>query len=210
MDHCLVKAKALGNSMKLWTMPSRATQDGQVIVEISDKMWSTGGGNGKSLQHTSCENPTNCIKRQKDLTLKDEPLRSKGVQYAIGEEWRTTTNSSRKNEAAGPKEKWPSVVDVSGDESEIWCYTEQYCVGSWNLRSMNQGKLEVVKQEMASVNIDILGLTQLKWMKMGEFNSYDHYICYHGQESHRTNGIALIINKKSEMQYLDTTLKMTE
>ena len=87
-------------------------------------------------------------------------------------------------------------MDVSGDESKIRCYKEQYCVGPWNLRSMNQGKLEVVKQEMTSVNIDTLGITQLKWMKMGEFNSDDHYICYCGQESHRTNGVALIINKR--------------
>ena len=87
-------------------------------------------------------------------------------------------------------------MDVSGDESKIRCYKEQYCVGPWNLRSMNQGILEVVKQEMTSVNIDILGITQLKWMKMGEFNSDDHYICYCGKESHRTNGVALIINKR--------------
>ena len=211
----LSRQRSLCNSMKLWAMPCRATQDGQVIVEISDKMWSTGEGNGKPLQYTSCEDPMNCIKRQKDLTPKDKPLRSKVVQYAIGEERRTTTNSSRKNEAAGPKQKWPSIVDVSGDDSKIWCYKEQYCVRPWNLRSMNQGKLEVVKQEMANVNIDTLGITQLKWMKMGEFNSDDHYICYCGQESHRTNGVAPIINKRVwnavlalKMHFL--TLKMTE
>ena len=186
--------------MKLWAMPSRATQDGQVIVEISDKMWSTGGGNGIPLQYTSHENPMNCIKRQKDLTPKDEPLRSKGVQYAIREEQRTTTNSSRKNEAAGAKQKWPSIVDVSGDESKIRCYKEQYCVGPWNLRSMNQGKLDVVKQDVARVNADILGISELKWTRMGEFNSNDHYIYYCGQESLRRNWVAIQFPEKQLWQ----------
>ena len=81
-----------------------------------------------------------------------------------------TTNNSRKNEVAGSKWKWCSVVDVSGDESKIRCCKEQYCVGIWNVRSMNQGKLDVVKQEMSRVNFDILGI-KLKWTGMGEFNS---------------------------------------
>ena len=82
-----------------------------------------------------------------------------------------TTNNSRKNEVAGPKWKWYSVVDVSDDESKIGCCKEQYCVGTWNVRSMNQGKLDMVTQEMARVNIDILGISELNWMRMGEFNS---------------------------------------
>ena len=81
-----------------------------------------------------------------------------------------TTNNSRKNEVAGSKWKWCSVVDVSGDESKIRCCKEQYCVGIWNVMSMNQGKLDVVKQEMSRVNFDILGI-KLKWTGMGEFNS---------------------------------------
>ena len=83
-------------------------------------------------------------------------------------------------------------MDVTGDGSKVQCYKEQYCTATWNVRSMNQGKLEVVKQEMASVNINILGISQLKWTGMGEFNSDDHYIYYCRQESLRRNGVALI------------------
>ena len=97
---------------------------------------------------------------------------------------------------AGPKQKWCSAVDVSGDESKIWCYKEQYCIGTWNVNSMNQGKLDVVKQEMLRINIDILEISGLKWMGMGEFNSNSHDIYYRRQESHRTNVVALIINKR--------------
>ena len=86
-------------------------------------------------------------------------------------------------------------MDISGDESKMRCYKEQYCTGTWNVRSMNQGKLEVVKQEMASVNINILGISELKRTGMGEFNSDDHYIYYYGQECLRRNGVALIVNK---------------
>ena len=88
------------------------------------------------------------------------------------------------------------VVDVSGGESKVQCYKEQYCIQTWNVRSMNQGKLEVVKQEMARVNIDILGISELKWTGMDEFNSDDHCIYYCGQESLRRNGVALIVNKR--------------
>ena len=86
-------------------------------------------------------------------------------------------------------------VDVSGGESKVQCYKKQYNIGIWNVGSMKQGKLDVVKQEMARVNIDILGISELKWMKMGEFNSDDHYIYYHGQESLRRNRVDLIVNK---------------
>ena len=75
-----------------------------------------------------------------------------------------------------PKQKRYPVVDVTGDGSKVWCCKEQYCIGTWNVRSINQGKLEVVKQEMARVNVDILGISELKWTEMGEFNSDDHYI----------------------------------
>ena len=88
------------------------------------------------------------------------------------------------------------VVDVTGDRSKVQCYKEQYCIGTWNVRSMNQGKLEVVKQEMARVNVNILGIRELKWTGMGEFNSYDHYIYYCGQESLRRNGVAIMVNKR--------------
>ena len=107
----------LHNSVKLWVMPFRVTPDGWVIVENSDKMWSAGGGKCKSLQYSCCENPMNSTQRWKDMTLKEEVPRSKGAQHATVEEGRTITNSSRKKEAAGPKSKWRSVVEVSGGES---------------------------------------------------------------------------------------------
>ena len=89
-----------------------------------------------------------------------------------------------------------ALVDVTDDRSKALCYKEQYCIGTWNIRSMNQGKLEVVKQEMARVNIDILGISELKWTGMGEFISDNHYIYYCGQESLTRNGIAIIVNKR--------------
>ena len=141
-------------------MPCRATQDGQVIVESSDKTWSTGEGTEKPLQYSCLENPMNSMKRQKGMTLKNNLPRSIGTQYATGEEWR---NNSRKNEETEPKQKQHPVVDVTGDRSKVHCCKEQYCIGIWNVRSRNQGKLEVVKQEMARVNIYILGISELKW-----------------------------------------------
>ena len=120
----------------------------------------------------------NSMARQKDMTLKDELPRSVGAQYTTGEEWR---NSSRKNEETEPKQKQCPVVDVTGDGSKVQCCKEQYGIGTWNVRSMNQGKLEVVKQGKARVNIDILGISELKWTGMGEFNSDDYYIYYCGQ-----------------------------
>ena len=86
---------------------------------------------------------------------------------------------------------------MSGSASEVQCYKEQYCIGTWNVRSMNQGKLDMVKQEMARLTIDIFGISELKWKGMGEFHSDDHYIYYSGQESISTNGVALIVNHKS-------------
>ena len=82
---------------------------------------------------------------------------------------------------------------MTGDRNKVQCYKEQYCIGTWNVRSMNQGKLEVVKQEMARVNIDILGISELKWIGISEFNSDDHYIYYYGQESLRRNGVAIMV-----------------
>ena len=98
-------------------------------------------------------------------------------------------------------------MDGTGDRSKVLCYKEQYCIGTWNVRSMNQGKLEVVKQEMAKVNVDILGISELKWTGMGEFNSDDHYIYYCGQESLRRNGVAIIVNKRVQNAVLGCSLK---
>jgi len=128
---------ALSNSMKLWAMLCRATQNRWVIVESSDKMWSTGEGNGKTLQYSCLENPMNSMKRQKDRTQKDELPRSVGAQYATGDQWR---NNSRKNEETEPKQKQHPVVDVTGDERKVWCCKELYCIGIWNVKSINQGK----------------------------------------------------------------------
>ena len=146
-------------SVKLSAMPCRSTQDGRVMVESSDKMWSTGEGNSKPLQYSCLENPMNSTKRKNDRILKEELPRSVGAQYATGDQWR---NNSRKNEETEPKQKEHPVVDLTGDGSKVRCCKEQYCIGTWNVRSMNQGKLEVVKQEMARVNVDILGISKLK------------------------------------------------
>ena len=94
-----------------------------------------------------------------------------------------------------PKQKQYPAVDVTGDRSKVWCCKEQYCIETQNVRSMNQGKLVVVNQEMVRVNVDILGISEFKWTGMGEFNSDDHYIYYYGQEFLRRNGVAIIVNK---------------
>ena len=138
------RTTALSNSMK----PSharKAIQDGRLMVERSDRMWSTGEGNGKPLQYSCLENPMNSMKRQNHRILNEELPRSVGVQYANGDQWR---NNSRKNEGMEPKQKYPAV-DVTGDRSKVQCCKEQYCIGTWNVRPRNQSKLEVVNQEMA-------------------------------------------------------------
>ena len=114
------------------------------------------------------------------------------------------------NEGMEPKQKQYPVVDVTGGGSKARCYKEQYCIGTWNVRSMNQGKFEVVKQEIARMNINILGISGLKWTGMSEFNSDDHYIYYCGQGTLRRNGVAITINKRFRKQYLDAISKMTE
>ena len=106
-----------------------------------------------------------------------------------------------------PNWKQSPVLDVTSDESKVQFCKQQYCIGTWNVRSMNPSKLEVVKQEMARVNIDILGISELKWTGMGEFNSDDHYIYYCGQESLRRNGVALIVNKRVQNAVLGCNLK---
>ena len=142
------------------------------MVESSDKMWSTGEGNVKTLQYSCHENSMNTMKRQKDRTLSGELPR---CPKATGDQWR---NNSRKNEETEPKKQHHLVVDVTGDGSKVQCCKEQYCIGTWNARSMNQGKLDVVEQEIARVNTDILGISELKWTGMGKFTSDDHYIYY--------------------------------
>ena len=109
-----------------------------------------------------------------------------------------------------PKQKQHPVVDVNGDGSKVQCCEEQYCIGIWNVRSMNQGNLQVIKQEMARVNTNILGISELKWTGMTEFNSDDHCIYYCGQESLRKNGVAIIVNKRVQNAVLDAISKTTE
>ena len=140
----------------------------------------------------------------KDKTLKDELPKLIGVQYATGDQWR---NNSRKNEDMEPKQKQCPAVDVTGDGSKVWCCKEQYCIGTWNVRSMNQGKLEVVKQEMARVNINIWRISKLKWTRMGEFNLDNHCIYCCGQESLRRNVVALIVHKRVQNAVLGCNLK---
>ena len=106
-----------------------------------------------------------------------------------------------------PKQKQYPVVDVTGDRSKVQCCKEQYCIGTWYVRSMNQGKLGVVKQEMARVNVDILGISELKWTGMGEFNSDDHYVYYCVQGSLRRNGVAIMVNKRVRNTVLGCNLK---
>ena len=133
-------------------------------------MWPTGEGNGKPLQYSCLENPMNSMRRQNDRILKEEPPRLVVAQYATGDQW---GNNSRKNEGMQPKQKPYPVVDRTGDRSKVRCCKEQYCIGTWNVRSRNQGKLEVVKQETVRVNTDIVGISKPKWTGMGEFNSDD-------------------------------------
>ena len=148
--------------MKLWAMSCRATQDRRVMVESSDKTWSTGEGNGKPLQYSCLENPMNSMKRWKDRTQKDELPRLVDAQYATGDHWR---NNSRKNKEMELKQKQHPAVDVTGNGSKVQCWKEQYCLGTWNVRSMNQGKFKVVKQERARVIIDIFRnqRTKMDW-----------------------------------------------
>ena len=129
---------ALSNSKKIWAIPCRARQDGRIMAESFDKMWPTGEGVGKPLQYSCLENPMNSMKRQKDRTLKDELP----IYY-----WRSVRNNSKKNEKMEPKQKQHTDVDVTGDGSKVQCCKEQYCIGTWNVRSMRQGKLKVANRK---------------------------------------------------------------
>ena len=123
--------------------------------------------------------PWTVWKGKNDRILKEELPRSVGAQYATGGQWR---NNSRKNEGMEPNHKQHPVVDMTGYRSKVRCCKEKYCIRTWNVRSMNQGTLEVVRQEMARVNVDIVGISKLKWTGIGEFNSDDRYIYCYGQE----------------------------
>ena len=130
------RTTALSNSVK----PSHAlgaTQDGRVMVERSDRMWSTGEGNGKPLKYSCLQNPMNTMKSQNDKIQEEELSRSVSAQNTTGDQWR---NNSRKNEGMESKQEQYPAVDVTGDRSKVRCCKEQYRIGIWNVRSMNQGK----------------------------------------------------------------------
>ena len=166
------------------------------MVERSDKMWSTGEGNGKPLQYSCLENTMNSMKRQKDRTLKDEVPRLAGARYATWDQWRNNSRMKRQSQSKNNTQLWMwLVMEVKS--------REQYCIGTWNVRSMNQaGKLEVIRQETASMNVDMLGISELKWTGMGEFNSDDHYIYYCGR-----NELAIMVNKRVWNAVLGCNLK---
>ena len=170
-------------------------------------MWSTGEGNGKPLQYSCLENPINSMKRQNDRILKEELPRSVGAQYATGDQWR---NNSRENEGMEPKQKQYPVVDVTSDRSKVRYCKEQYCIGTWNVRSMNQGKLEVVQQEMARVNVDILGISELKWTGMGELTQMTIISTTVGRNPLEEMELPSWSTKEFKMQYLDAISKTTE
>ena len=190
-------------------MPCRATQNRWVMVESSDKKWSTGEGNNKTPQYSILEYPTNSMKRQKDRTLKDELPRSVGA-------WEKQKNSSRRNEEAEPKRKQHPVVDASGGESKVRCCKEQYCKTKQNKqRTILHRNLECQVHESnwkwSNRRWQEWTLTlgnQLTKTDLNEWvNSDDHYIYYNGQKSLRSNGIALIVNKRVWNSVLQCNLK---
>ena len=180
-------------SHALWGHPRQVD-----MVERSDTMWSTGEGNGKPLQCSCFEIPMNSMKRQKDRTPQ--------VGRCTKCYWRSGEITPERMKRQSQSIKNP-VVDVTGDGSKVQCCKEQYCIGTWNVRSINQGILEVVKQEMARVKIDILRISEIKWTGMDEFNSDDHYIYYSGHKSLRRNGVAIIVNKRVQNAVLGCNLK---
>ena len=145
------------------------------------------------------------------MTLKDELPRLVGAQYATGEEWK---NNSRKNEEMESKQKQHPAVDMTGDGSKVQSRNEQYCIGTWNVKSMDQGRLEVVKQETAGANIGILEISELKGTRMSKFNSDDHYVYYHWQELFIRNAVALIVivalTEESKGQLKSLLMKVKE
>ena len=180
-----------------WGHPRRMGNGGEVWQNVAHQR--------RGWQTTSIFlpwNPMNSVKGKKGTESWTPQVGRCPICY-----WRSVEKNSRKNEETEPKQKQHPGVYVTGDGSKVWCCKEQYCMATWNVRSMNQGKLEVIKQEMARVNINILGISELKWTGMGEFNSDDNYIHYCGQESLRRNGVAIIVNKRVWNAGLGRSLK---
>ena len=175
-----------------------ATQDGWVMVERSDTMSSMGEGMANHFSILALRTPwTVGTGKMLGYWKRNSPG---SAQYATGDQWR---NNSRKNEGMEPKQKQYPVVDVPGDRSKVQCCKKQYCIGTWNVRSMNQGKLEVVKQEMPRVNVNILGIRELKWMNLTQMT----IISTGGQKSLRRNGVATMVNKRVWNAVLGCNLK---
>ncbi|CAH2248819.1 Hypothetical predicted protein [Pelobates cultripes] len=137
------------------------------------------------------------------MALEDEPLRSEGAYHITEEERRVSTISTRSNEVVGPKPRGHPTVDVFGGERKVSCCKDQFNIGTWNVITMNQGKLDVIKHEMTMLNIDVLGISELKWTGMGHFTSDNYHIFYCGQESRRRYGVAIIVNHRVGKAVLD-------
>ena len=182
--------------MKLWAMPCRATQDRRVMVESSEKMWSTGEGNGKPFS-IALRIPWTVWKGKKIGHWNDELPRSRGAQYATRDQWR---NNFRKHEQLEPKQKQHPVVDVAGDGSTVQCCKEWYCIGTWMLGPWIKVNWKWSTGDSKSEHWHFRN-QWTKWTGMGEFDLDDNYISYCGQESLRRNEVALIVNKESTMQY---------
>ena len=177
-------------TVKLWVLPYRAPRDRWATVRSSDKKWSTAEANGKPWKDSCPENPMNSMNRQEDVTQSGRcPI------TLLGKEQGQLLIAPERMKQLGQSGNNTPAVDVSRGERKVQCCKEQYCTGSWNVRSTKQGKFGMAKQEMVRVNIDILGISELTWMGMGEFNSDHHYIYYCGQESLRRNEGAVIVNK---------------
>ena len=193
--------------MKLWAMPCRDTQD----RGHGGEFWQNMVHCGREWQTTSVFLPWESHEQHEKAKRYDTERWTPQVgrcPIVTREEW---GNSSTMNEEEEPKEKQCLAVDMTGDGGKVGCCKEQYCIGSWKVRWMNQGKLEVVKQKMARVNEHWhFRISELKWTGIGKFNSDDHYIYYCGQEYLRRNGVALTLKKNSEMKYLGAISKMTE
>ena len=172
--------------------PCRSTHNGWVMVESSDKCGPLEKGMANHFSILALRTPWAVWKGKK---IRHWKMNSPGwyvLNMLTRDQWRS---NSRKNEEMRPKQKQWRVVNVTGDGSKVWCCREQYWIGTWTVRYMNKGKLEVAKQEMAIVNIDILGISELKWTGMGEFNSDNHYIYYCGEQYY---SLAIYIPKHRE------------
>ena len=137
----------------------------------------------------------NYSKRNLSVVPEDEPLRLEGTEKATGEQQSTSTSSHGYEDVAGSKPKGRPTTEVSRVEMKVRCCKQLHTVGTWNVRTMNQGKLDVVKAEMTRMKVNILGISEIKWTGMDHFTSDEHQIFYYGHETQRRNSVAIIVNK---------------